>query len=189
LEKKFGLPIFGVIRPGAEAALARTRNRRIGVIGTTATIGSQAYPRTILALHDRAKVFGQPCPLLVPLVEEGWIRHPITEAVLTEYLRPLLKRRIDTLVLGCTHYPLLKTVIQNITGPGVALVDSAESCANYVRDRLRNGGLLAPGRKPGRIVPFVTDEAERFEGMAARFLRLPTLAASKVILPEFEPGS
>src|ERR1043166_7690656 len=109
LERKFSVPIFGVIIPGAEAALKRSRNRRIGVIGTSTTIRSQAYSRAILARDDSANVFACACPLLVPLVEEGWINNKITQAVLRAYLSPMLRRRVDTLVLGCTHYPLLKT--------------------------------------------------------------------------------
>jgi glutamate racemase len=186
LEKEFSVPVFGVILPGAQAALAHSRNHRIGVIGTKATIGSDAYPRAILALHGRAKVFPQPCPLLVPLVEEGWTRHPVTEAVLRQYLVPLLQRRIDTLVLGCTHYPLLKAAIQRVTGPEVKLVDSAQTCAAYVRSRLHELGLLRAGRRrQGIIQPFVTDEAERFDAAAARFLGAPTARAVRVQLPSY----
>src|SRR5262245_7321568 len=128
LEQKFPVPTFGVIVPGVRAALERTRNQRIGVIGTTATIRSRAYSNGILAVGG-AKVFTQACPLLVPLVEEGWLNHSVTLAVLREYLRPMLANRIDTLVLGCTHYPLLKKAIQKVAGKKIALVDSAESCA------------------------------------------------------------
>ena len=133
LKKRFSVPIFGVIAPGAQAAVAVTRNHRIGVIGTTATIRSQAYTREILARDRRAKVFVRACPLLVPLVEEGWIDHEVTRRVLAEYLSPFREYRIDTLVLGCTHYPLLKNAIQQLLKERVALVDSAEACAAYVR--------------------------------------------------------
>src|SRR5260370_36726157 len=112
LEKKFPVPVFGVILPGVVAALEQTRRRRIGIIGTRATTRSQAYSTGILARCPSAKVFARACPLLVPLVEEGWIDHPVTSAVLREYLRPLLRRRIDTLILGCTPYPLLKKTIR-----------------------------------------------------------------------------
>lgn len=183
LEREFNLPIFGVILPGARAALACAGRRRIGVIGTNATIRSQAYNTHILARDDRAKVFARACPLLVPLVEEGWTTHPVTLAVLREYLAPLLRRRIDTLVLGCTHYPLLKPAIQQVVGEHVKLVDSAESCADYVRDRLAHLRLLSrKRRRMGKIHPFVTDEVERFEDMAARFLGLATEHPLKVEL-------
>ncbi len=123
LERKFSVPIFGVIAPGAQVALRRSRNRRIGVIGTTTTVRSQAYSRAILALDDSAKVFARACPLLVPLVEEGWIKNKITQAILRAYLSPLLRRRIDTLVLGCTHYPLLKKIIRCVVGKEVAVAN------------------------------------------------------------------
>ena len=112
------------------------------------------------------------------------MRHPVTDAVLRQYLLPLLQRRIDTLVLGCTHYPLLKPAVQRVTGPGVRLVDSAESCAAYVHERLLGAGLLTDiRRRRGIIHPFVTDEAERFDAAAARFLGVPTEPAQKVVLP------
>src|SRR4051812_27408185 len=102
LEKKFAVPVFGVILPGVRAALDKTQTQRIGIIGTSATIRSKAYSTGILARCDAAKVFAQPCPLLVPLVEEGWTNHRLTRAILREYLAPLLRHRIDSLILGCT---------------------------------------------------------------------------------------
>jgi glutamate racemase len=188
LEKYFQLPIFGVIRPGAEAALSCTRNRRIGVIGTNATVRSHAYDRWITAKTGTAQVFSRACPLLVPLVEEGWIEHRVTAAVLREYLQPLLKNRIDTLVLGCTHYPLLKAAIQASAGPSVVLVDSAESCAVDVREQLQLRGLLTTTRRRiGRIIPFVTDEVDRFQELASRFLGFETERPRQVNLPGWEP--
>jgi len=184
LERKFSVPIFGVITPGAQAAVKRSRNRRIGVIGTTTTVRSQAYNRAILARDDSAKVFARACPLLVPLVEEGWTNNKITHAILRAYLSPMLRRRIDTLVLGCTHYPLLKKVIRGVVGKEVALVDSAESCAQFLSERLGGTKLLAgTRRRAGVIQPFVTDEVERFDEMGKRFLGLPTEPGWKVDLP------
>lgn len=171
LEHEFKLPIFGVIQPGAKAAAAKTRNGRIGVIGTNATIRSGAYGRSIHALNHRIRVLARPCPLLVPLVEAGWIRHPVTRAVLREYLAPLVRRGIDTLVLGCTHYPLLKPAIRQAVRKKVMLVDSAQSCAEDVRLGLQHLDLLRGGHSPGWIRPFVTDEPDQFESMASRFLR------------------
>ena len=189
LERKFPVPIFGVIIPGAQAALKKTRNRRIGVIGTTTTVRSQAYSRAILSRDDSARVFTRACPLLVPLVEEGWINNKITQAILRAYLSPVLRRRIDTLVLGCTHYPLLKNVIRGVVGNQVALVDSAESCAQFLSERLDGTKLLAgKRRRAGVIQPFVTDEVEHFDEMAKRFLGVPAEAARKVDLPALTPA-
>ena len=184
LEQKFALPVLGVIVPGVEAALKRTRNHRIGVIGTAATIRSGAYERTILARDPLAQVHARACPLLVPLVEEGWTNHAVTLAVLREYLAPLLRKKIDTLVLGCTHYPLLKRAIRAITGQPIGLVDSAATCARYVRERLAQTGLLNPERhRQGRIQPYVTDETNHFDSLAPRFLGVKTEPAWKVSLP------
>lgn len=183
LERDFDVPIFGVILPGARAALERTQNRRIGVIGTSATIRSQAYHKAILARDDAAKIFARACPLLVPLVEEGRVQDKVALLVLKEYLQPLVRHRIDTLVLGCTHYPLLRQAIRRVVGAKIALVDSAESCAAYVRERLRHLNLLSKKRRrPGAIQPFVTDEVERFEDWTRRFLGERTEQAWKVDL-------
>jgi len=171
LEKRFQVPIFGVILPGVRAALEATRSRRIGVIATVATIRSKAYSTGLLARCDTAKVFSRACPLLVPLVEEDWLDHPVTRDVLREYLTPLRRHRIDTLILGCTHYPLLKPAIRGLLGRGVALVDSAQSCARFVHERLHQLRLLATSRRrAGAIQPFVTDEPDRFAEVAERFL-------------------
>jgi glutamate racemase len=183
LEGLFDLPVLGVIVPGVRAALAATRSGRIGVIGTSATIRSQAYRRGLQAGNQSAKVFARPCPLLVPLVEEGWTRHEVTTAILREYLEPLLRHNIDTLVLGCTHYPLLKRAIRQVAGKAVTLVDSAESCARFLREHLQELHLLHPDRnRLGSIHPFVTDEASRFDNLAHRFLGSPAAPACKVEL-------
>ena len=183
LERKFDVPVFGVIVPGACAALEKTKTQRIGVIGTNATVRSQAYSKAILARCDTAQVFARACPLLVPLVEEGWNDHPVTLRVLREYLAPLLRERIDTLVLGCTHYPLLKNAIREVTKGKITLIDSAESCALYVKERLAALKLLSANRRHrGTIQPFVTDEVERFDELAARFLGQKTEPAWKIDL-------
>ena len=187
LEKYFPVPVYGVILPGALAALRKTRNQRIGIIGTTATTNSQAYLTAIRAREETAQVFSQACPLLVPLVEEGWIHHPVTLTVLREYLAPLIEQEIDTLVLGCTHYPLLKDVIRAAVGKKIALVDSAETCARYVSECLGQLQLRQTRRRQGRIQPFVTDEAEHFNALASRFLSAPTERAWKVDLSAASP--
>ena len=188
LERQFAVPIFGVIIPGAQAALKKTRNGRIGVIATTTTIRSQAYSRAILAGDDTARVFARACPLLVPLVEEGWTDQKVTRTILRTYLAPLLSAGIDTLVLGCTHYPLLKRAIRSVAGNEVALVDSADSCAQFLSEKLHSANLLDKGRRRrGVVQPFVTDEVERFHELAGRFLGLPTEPARKVDLPTISP--
>ena len=173
LEARFAIPVFGVIIPGAIAAIEKTTTARIGVIGTAATIRSQAYSRAIAALNPVAQVHAQPCPLLVPLVEEGWQDHEVTSAILEEYLKPLLQEKIDTLVLGCTHYPILKEVIAQITGSGVTLVDSAESCAQYIHRELERLGLLNEQNKKSLLSLNVTDTNNRFTQLATQFLGQP----------------
>jgi glutamate racemase len=180
LEKRFAVPVFGVILPGAGLALRRTKNHRIGVIGTNATVRSGAYTRAMTSVDRTVKVFARPCPLLVPLVEEGWVNHSVTLSVLHVYLEPLLRKGIDTLVLGCTHYPLLKRAIRTVVGDRVTLIDSAESCARFVRGKLKELGLTSSrSGDAGWIQPYVTDETARFEEIAGRFLSGPIKAARK----------
>jgi glutamate racemase len=184
LERGVDIPVFGVILPGARAALDATRGGRIGVIGTSATIRSQSYPRALLARDDTLRVYSRACPLLVPLVEEGWTHHPVTVAVLREYLEPLLRREVDTLILGCTHYPLLRDAVREVVGPGISLVDSADSCAAFVRERLEHLGLRHPDtHRVGTFEAWVTDEVERFAELASRFLGRPAEQARKIELP------
>jgi glutamate racemase len=181
LQREFNVPVFGVIVPGAQAALAKTKNKRIGVIGTNATIRSGAYARAILEREESAEVFAQACPLLVPLVEEGWVANEITRLTLEKYLEPFAKQRVDTLVLGCTHYPLLKRAISKVLGKQVALVDSAETCAKYVEAELSKQDLLVKQRRrPGKIQPYVTDETAPFESLSKRFIDVPLEPAVKV---------
>ncbi len=186
LQERFALPVFGVILPGAAAALRRTRSGRIGVIGTPATIRSAAYTRAILGARRDAQVFAQACPLLVPLVEEGWVNHRVSRLVLEEYLRPLLRQRIDTLVLGCTHYPLLKRAIRAVVGPDIVLIDSAASCARHVAEQLRHHGLVADQRHRGKIHTCLTDETIRFTKVARRFLGETVGPAERVELADWE---
>ncbi len=186
LQRDCPVPVIGVIEPGVRAALAESRSGRIGVIGTAATIRSGAYTRGLLARSDEAHVVALAAPLLVPLVEEGWTDHPITLQVLREYLAPTLRHKIDALVLGCTHYPLLAEALQQVVGPEVRLVDSAASCARYVQEHLARLKLLSPRRRHlGWIRPFVTDEPERFRELGARFLGYATEPPRQVDLPVF----
>ena len=170
LRKYFKVPIIGVIRPGALAALRQTRNKRVGVIGTTATIHSGAYEVAIKRLDPTITVFSQDCPLFVPLVEEGWLNGSICQQVAERYLLPLQRRRIDTLILGCTHYPLLMPAIRQVLGPGVALVDSAQQTAAEVRGVLTGGAIMTNGHVHPRYRFFVTDEPTHFHRVGHRFL-------------------
>ena len=171
LKRCFRVPIVGVIEPGAKGAISVTRSGRIGVIATPATINSGAYERAIRKLKLGVSVFSQSCPLFVPLVEEGWIDKGVTNEIVSIYLAPLTKKRIDTLVLGCTHYPLLKGAIDKVMGRGVGLIDSATEAAKEVGEILDASGMLKVSKKAGKSVFFVSDEPARFIKMGERFLR------------------
>lgn len=172
LQEIFQAPIAGVIQPGAEAAVRATRNRRVGIIGTRATVTSGAYEQAIRALDPDIEVFSQACPLLVPLIEEAWLKDAVTDAVLHRYLDDMLTRGIDTLVLGCTHYPLLRETIARIAGPAVTLVDSAENCALNVSRLLQEKSLAAPQDRTGRLRIALTDASEGFLHTALEALEL-----------------
>src|SRR5438477_1405364 len=145
LEETLPVPVTGVILPGARAAIAKTRSGHIGVIGTRATIASGAYERALRWLEPDVRVTARACPLLVPLIEEGWLESPITDEIILQYLAPLMNDGVDTLVLGCTHYPLLRNAIARLVGEKIALVDSAQNCALAVRDLFQRENLTAPG--------------------------------------------
>ena len=168
----FKVPVQGVVAPGAAAALKVTKNKRIGVIGTRATIASGAYEHAISAQDPDAQVFSAACPLLVPLIEEGMFDDPVTDQLLARYLAPLLDREIDTLVLGCTHYPLLREAIARAAGPGVTLVDSARNCALAVKELLAAHGIAAPPERLGRLHVALTDSTEGFLRTAQKALDL-----------------
>jgi len=164
----FDVPVVGVIEPGVRAAVAATKTRRIGVIGTAGTIRSGAYQSNITRAMPGAQVFSQPCPLFVPLAEEGWVDRDVTRAVAREYLSVYDGHDIDTLVLGCTHYPLLKGVIGEVMGPAVTLVDSAVETAHEVARVLDDEGLRGGGGGDFHVV--LSDTSPTFEEIAARFL-------------------
>ncbi|NOX37099.1 MAG: glutamate racemase [Calditrichaeota bacterium] len=170
LQQVFSLPVVGVIAPGAQAALEQTRNGRIGVIGTASTIRSNAYVKALKALDARVKIFTRPCPLFVPLVEEGWIEDEATYLIARRYLRPLMDNGIDTLILGCTHYPLLKSVLQQVLGESVVLIDSGIETARHVEGILKERGLRAPvGQKPEHYF-YLSDLPYKFQEIGERFL-------------------
>lgn len=172
MRETFSIPIQGVVGPGARAAVAATRNGRIGVIGTRATILSGAYEKRIHGLAPEAFVFSAACPLLVPLIEEGLLEDPITDQVISRYLEPLLKTGIDTLVLGCTHYPLAMAAIGRAAGHGITLVDSAENCALAVKELLEDNRIAAPPDQTGRLDVALTDSSEGFLRVAEQSLGL-----------------
>ncbi len=172
MKEMFKVPIQGVVAPGAAAAVASTKNKIVGVIGTRATISSGAYEHAIHSLDAEIQVISVACPLLVPLIEEGMFEDKVTDLMLARYLAPLLAGRIDTLVLGCTHYPLLHEAIARTAGPGVTLVDSAENCALAVKDLLEKNALSAPSERLGKLDVALTDATERFLRTAAKALDL-----------------
>src|SRR5262245_46099785 len=161
------VPVIGVIVPGAKRAVKVSKGGRIGVIGTRGTIASDAYPRAILELRAGTVVISQPCPLFVPLAGEGWTDHAVTREIAETYLAPLREAKVDTLVLGCTHYPLLKDTIGKVMGKDVALVDSAESVAAEVRESL---GDDRAEQENGARQFYVTDAPAPFLAIAERFL-------------------
>jgi len=163
------LPVIGVIECGALGAVRLTRNKRVGVIGTKSTISSGAYTKSINNLDPEIKVFEVPTPLLVHLVEENWIEKTITKAILEEYLSPLLENNIDTLILGCTHYPLLKDKIQAITDK-IALVDSSQEIALLVLNTLKIQNTLSTRKEPGSTDVFLSDMYPEFSKWAKEFL-------------------
>jgi len=195
LRNRYAVPILGVVEPGAAAAISRTRNFRIGVIGTEATIGSESYTRCIMCSNPSAQVFAKACPLLVPMVEEGRDAHdPLVLMALAEYLQPLKDAGIDTLVLGCTHYPLLKPGISDVLGEGVAIVDSATQTAVNAVNLLHSRSLQATAasdrkRPPARVRHrfFASDHPERFAALGRRFLG-QALESVELVQPELMNG-
>ncbi len=168
LRERFQLPVIGVIEPGARRA-AESLNRHIGVIGTEGTINSQRYAEAIHTLVPDAQISSVACPLFVPLAEEGWAEHEIARLTAMEYLQPLMAEKIDTLVLGCTHYPLLRNTLLQVLGDAVLLVDSATETARSVQQLILEHGLENP-ENGGRHTFFVTDVPTRFERVGRAFL-------------------
>lgn len=172
LQELLRVPVLGVIQPGAAAAVAATRSKQIGVIGTRATIQSRAYEKAIRDLDSSIKVTAQSCPLLVPLIEEGWLQDAVTDQVIRRYLTPLIRSGIDTLVLGCTHYPLLSRAISDFAGSGIHLVDSARNCAYGVKSLLKDLKIAAPRTQSGGLKVALTDPSGSFLKIAEQALNL-----------------
>lgn len=172
LERTVPVPLLGVVEPGARAAAAATHNGRVGVIGTRATIISGAYESALKRFDSNLHVTSRACPLLVPLIEEGWLESPVTDQVIHGYLAPLVAEKIDTLVLGCTHYPLLRNTFARLLGPEITLVDSAENCAAATKELLEQKQLLTPKIEAGGIQVALTDAADNFLSVAQEVLQL-----------------
>ncbi len=172
LHQSLEVPVTGVILPGAKAAVAATRNGHVGVIGTRGTIRSGAYERAIQTLAPEVRVTSQACPMLVPAIEEGWLDDKITGTIIARYLDDLVESGIDTLVLGCTHYPLLKPALTRFLGDSIALVDSAANCALAVRHLLEQYSIAAPAGQEGTLKVALTDASDGFLPVAERALGL-----------------
>ena len=183
IRKAVKIPVIGVIEPGARGALGVSRGGRVGIIGTEATVKSGAYEKAIKALKRGARTTASACPLFVPLVEEGWWSGEVVEAVARKYMAPLRKARVDTVILGCTHYPYLKPVLARALGSRVRLIDSAEETARETETVLCELGLRAPRGGRGRREFYASDAPERFKRLARRMLGH---GVSKVRLHQFD---
>lgn len=170
LRERYAVPVIGVIEAGVEAALQDPAATRIGIIATRGTIGSHAYQHALAQRRTGLILHAQAAPLLVPLVEEDWLAHPATASILHAYLDPLVDKGIDTLLLACTHYPLLVPALREVLPPGIRLVDSATTCAEHLRRELEALDLLNPSNTPGTLEIHLTDLSEEFEALARRFL-------------------
>lgn len=174
---KFAVPVYNVIEPGAQVAVDASRSKRIGVLGTRATVAGGAYQQAIAKIAPEAEVIAQACPLLVPLVEEGWDTDPITNLVVYRYVHPLVAKNVDTLILGCTHYPFLRDAISRVAGPTIQLVDSAQAIASLLSD----GSEIKKAQPDGRIELLVTDSSPSFQEVATRLMSPLSLPAIQQI--------
>ncbi|MBD3274325.1 MAG: glutamate racemase [Candidatus Marinimicrobia bacterium] len=168
LKDEYDIPIYGVVEPGAEAAFAASKSGRIGVIGTNSTIRTNVYTKAIQSRNQSLSVFGKACPLFVPLVEEGWEEHDVTRQIAREYLDPVIENEIDTLILGCTHYPMLTKTLKTILPDGINIIDSGVAAANELEGKIQVSSEATPEHKY-----FVSDTPERFAELAERFLGKP----------------
>ncbi|MCM8784434.1 MAG: glutamate racemase [Candidatus Omnitrophica bacterium] len=171
IKQYFRIPILGVVIPAVKESVYATRNKRIGIIGTRATIESGTYEREIHRLDPEIKVFAKSCPLFVPLIEEGWLEGNVVEKVVRDYLAPLKEKEIDTLILACTHYPLLKKMIKKFMGKEILLIDSAREVAIEAKELLNQESLLYAGkRRASALACYVTDKSDIFQEIGSRFL-------------------
>jgi glutamate racemase len=171
LEEHLDIPVMGVIQPGADACVTMTENNKVGVIGTSATIRSENYTKKILALDNKIKVIDQACPLFVPLVEEGFFEDEATHLIAKRYLGKIIENNVDTLILGCTHYPVLKNTIQRVVGKDVVMVDSGEETAKFVKKYLEINDLCTSKSIKAGLKIYVSDLSHKFQEIAERFLQ------------------
>ncbi len=183
LRARLDVPVVGMITPGVQKALRISSEKRIGIIGTLATIASDAYAREISTSEPSARVFSKACPLFVPLAEEGWGEHVVSRFVAEEYLGPFKREDIDCLILGCTHYPILRSVIQQAIGEDVRLVDSGEAAADQVAEILAVYDLLNDSKDSPAMSYYVSDVPQRFRELGEIFLGKPDMSVTKVNLP------
>ena len=185
VQKEFDIPIIGVIIPGARAAVSETRNGKIGVLGTEATIKSETYTKVIRSLKADAEVVGKPCPLFVPLVEEGFAKHRITEEVIDIYLADMKKTDIDTMILGCTHYPLLRSRIMEYFGEKVHIVNPAYETAMDLKAILKERNIANQSGEPGTYDFYVSDAAEKFTRFADSILPYDVTKTKQINIEEY----
>ncbi len=184
LKERFDVPVIGMIEPGAKLAIETSRSGKIGVIGTNATINNKAYSAELLKHNGTLEVYEKACPLFVPLAEEGWIDHEATKLIADEYLHELKEKQIDTLILGCTHYPILAGVIGESVGENVELIDSGVAAALVVQKYLEENNLLNNQAGKGKIDFYVSDLSSKFEEIAGRFLGNPVGEIKKIDVDE-----
>jgi glutamate racemase len=188
VEQELDIPILGVIKAGAKAAAEVTKKGRVGVIATESTINSQMYSQTIHETHPEITVYGKACPLFVPLVEEGWLKDPVTETVARRYLAELLQQDIDTLILGCTHYPLIRSLVGRVAGENVQLVNPAYETAKELEQLLRERNLLNTRERGNESEPYrfyVSDAADKFKRFANSILPYDIETTIKINIEEY----
>ncbi len=188
LEQEIDIPIIGVVKPGAKAAAEVTRNGKIGVIATEATIGSRIYSKYIKELNKDVTIYGKACPLFVPLVEEGLWQDPVTDEIAKRYLAELIDLDIDTLILGCTHYPLIRSTLGRIIGEDVTLVNPAYETARELKELLAQRGLLneeEPRLGENKYQFYVSDGAEKFKRFANSIIKYGILSAKTINIEEY----
>ena len=188
IEKETDIPMIGVVKPGAKVASEATKNGKIGIIGTEGTIASGIYSKYIKELNDKAEVIGRSCPLFVPLVEEGLLQDPVTDEIAKRYLAELIDIDIDTLVLGCTHYPLIRETVGRVMGDKVTLVNPAYETARELKELLEEKNLL--NEEPAKLGDdkyrfFVSDASEKFKRFANSIIKYGILSAKTINIEEY----
>jgi glutamate racemase len=183
LQERFKIPVIGVIEPGAACAAETTRNKKVGVIGTEATIRSEAYVEAIRRIDPQVELYLKSCPLFVSLAEEGWVDNEVARLTAEDYMGPLKNESVDTIILGCTHYPLFKRILGEIMGSGVTLVDSAAETAKRIPRILKEKNLLNPQKGVGSRHFYVTDNPEKFSRLSPAFLGEQITQITQISLP------